>query len=192
MLPQRCTPTACPSTMPPTNASATMAALDRWIARIRERRPCRRRHRNHQPGRDAGRSRRHLALRRCRAGLLYPARPHAAAAATSSARPTWPRARLPMDRGAGRAETGAGGPGDPEDRPEHEIRLEDLRPPRHPHHALRRHDADVLRHACGPAPPRHGRTVRPLPRPSRRSRSRSLLGSGKSQVTFDRSPSTTR
>ncbi len=68
-------------------------------------------------------------------------------------------------RGAGAAQAGAGGRRDPQDRPEHEVRREDLRPPRHPRRPDRRHDADVLRDARRPARPRHGRAVRALPRP---------------------------
>ncbi len=64
----------------------------------------------------------------------------------------------------GRPAPGAGGSGDPQDRPEHEIRRQDLRAARRGGGADRRHDADLVRAAFRAARARHGHAQRDLSR----------------------------
>jgi DNA polymerase-1 len=89
--------------------------------------------------------------------------------------------------GAGGAAARAGSRRHPQDRPEHQVRLEGAGAPRDRGRPLRRHHADELRAACGPAQPRHGRALRALPRATPHP-DQGVIGVGKSQVTFDRVP----
>ena len=82
------------------------------------------------------------------------------------------RAR-PARRGhrPGAAEAPAGGPGRPEDRPQHEIRLAHPRAARHRRRADGRHAAALLRARRRPHRPRHGRAQLRRCSPTSRSRS---------------------
>ena len=71
-------------------------------------------------------------------------RPISSAAARAGADPGQRRDR--------RGQAAAGGPLRPQDRPEHEVRLDGDEAPRHRRRALRRHDADFLRARCRARP----------------------------------------
>ena len=76
------------------------------------------------------------------------------------------RARADPPRAGHRAaEAAAGRPGGAEDRPEHQVRHADLRPPGHRAGDPGRHHAAVLRGRRRPARPRHGRAVAAASRP---------------------------
>jgi DNA polymerase-1 len=78
------------------DTSATEAVLDRMDRRHPPRRACRHRYRDHRPGRDAGRSGRHLAVAGPGRACLYPAG-HVDGAAICSARGRLAEGQLPLD-----------------------------------------------------------------------------------------------
>jgi DNA polymerase I len=67
--------------------------------------------------------------------------------------------QLPMRCGARSPQADAGGPRDPEDRPQHEVRSAAVRPPRHRRRPDRRHPPHLLCGRIRPHRPQHGRSV---------------------------------
>ena len=170
----------CPSTTPPIPASVThdgpLAPLDRPDPRPR---PCRRRYRNHQPGRNARRTRRHLAVRRRRDRRPISRLGHRKAAAIFSAPTAWWKASCrwttvlaalkPVLEDPAILKIGQNMKYDWKIFARHGIHIA----------PVRRHHADVLCHAGGPEQPRHGRACprqylghKPIP-------IKELIGSGK-------------
>ena len=115
-------------------------------------RRARRRDRHARP--DAGGALRLLARGRAERGLLRAACPSQAATANAAACSQRRDRRRPdrRSRRARGAEAAARGSRRPQDRPELQIRLADVRAARHRDRALRRHDADVLCARCRRAP----------------------------------------
>ena len=118
------------------------AALDRWIAEASVAGLCRGRYRDRLHRLHHRQVRGHQPRDRPEPGLLHPARPCRRRPAVGDAEPASAAAR------ARPAEAAAGRPGGPQDRPQPQVRLGDVRQGGHRCRAIRRHDADELRPRC--------------------------------------------